>query len=660
MAPTTDWEHEYHDLVRETEVERDEIALSVDDLKQSLVLKGEKCGALQAQLSWAITERDAAREECDVLQQRLCAVHNALLYTEEATLELVATVADELALRTEQVADDAVISASVENELKQQLAVLESQCSQLRAQVGNEADSGANAETGHAAVKGRTEGPYDSRRKEKADRIGTLEKAYKEFDLDGNGHVGAHEMKILGVFRRKLGHKRGEWTDELNEKMMKAMGMDEARHISMDQFVTYFNEKLPRSPKDFEVTMAQFQLCAHEFRVTAGHPTFLTTEEEAQLQDVAGDLPLPRKNADIASMREEIKMVNNAMSPRSSAGNGSATKDSAESQSPPPVVVAQEVEGKKKEEKTGGWFEGWFEGDGEAEPEPEAPPTMQAEVSLPSEAPVTPRQVIDREAENVAKVREEMRTLNARAPGSPGLKPKVKPLPDWMEADKKPKKNPEQVKRAEDKKRQDIDDLRKQMKESAIPLETKKSVSPKRPVKALPDESMFKLPSKEDRSKEKEERRQKILKGVFKRFDWKHEGSIGSRGLKAVGEARRAAGHKEEAWTESQNLKLLRKIDSDDDGRISEDEFLAYFNKRLPQDAVQFESVVAELTAAARKSQVAAEETAKNEEKQKLKATTKQEEDPLTAGIRAEMKADRDKRKADKTGGGGYVGYARK
>ena len=47
---------------------------------------------------------------------------------------------------------------------------------------------------------------------------------YREFDLDGDGTVGASEMLALGKYRREMGQKGGEWTQAKNDYMMTAMG----------------------------------------------------------------------------------------------------------------------------------------------------------------------------------------------------------------------------------------------------------------------------------------------------------------------------------------------------------------------------------------------------------------------------------------------------
>ena len=56
---------------------------------------------------------------------------------------------------------------------------------------------------------------------------------------------------------------------------------------------------------------------------------------------------------------------------------------------------------------------------------------------------------------------------------------------------------------------------------------------------------------------------------VFKEFDWTEDGRIESSELFALGTARRTTGQKKGVWTEEQNRRLVAKIDTDGDGKLS-------------------------------------------------------------------------------------------
>ena len=42
-------------------------------------------------------------------------------------------------------------------------------------------------------------------------------------DLDRSGAVGEEELRVLGQARRKLGQKSGEWTKEMNQRLLQKM-----------------------------------------------------------------------------------------------------------------------------------------------------------------------------------------------------------------------------------------------------------------------------------------------------------------------------------------------------------------------------------------------------------------------------------------------------
>merc|ERR1711934_910182 len=95
------------------------------------------------------------------------------------------------------------------------------------------------AEQKKAKEKKDTEAPLSPRatkdraQKEKNDRRAVaLRKVYREFDLDGGGDVGGEEMLALGKARRKLGQKKGEWTQDMNQRLLENMGVDRRGAVS--------------------------------------------------------------------------------------------------------------------------------------------------------------------------------------------------------------------------------------------------------------------------------------------------------------------------------------------------------------------------------------------------------------------------------------------
>ena len=99
-------------------------------------------------------------------------------------------------------------------------------------------------------------------------RESVLRTVFNEFDLDGSGDVGEEEMFALGRKRRALGQKSGEWTLEMNRQMLRNMGVNAHGLVSQDDFVSYFDQKLPRDPEMFAAEVERFLQCAYELRDT--------------------------------------------------------------------------------------------------------------------------------------------------------------------------------------------------------------------------------------------------------------------------------------------------------------------------------------------------------------------------------------------------------
>ena len=97
-------------------------------------------------------------------------------------------------------------------------------------------------------------------------RLNELRRVYREFDLDGGGDVGEDELLQLGQTRRKLGQKEGTWTVEMNDRLMKKIGMNRNRSLPEDNFVKYFESSLSSDETEFNHTIKQFMECASACR----------------------------------------------------------------------------------------------------------------------------------------------------------------------------------------------------------------------------------------------------------------------------------------------------------------------------------------------------------------------------------------------------------
>merc|ERR1711934_208630 len=72
--------------------------------------------------------------------------------------------------------------------------------------------------------------------KESTMRKEALVGVFRDFDLDWSGTVDAAELKQIASKRRELGHKAGEWTDELNANLMRKLDKNGDGVIDTQEF----------------------------------------------------------------------------------------------------------------------------------------------------------------------------------------------------------------------------------------------------------------------------------------------------------------------------------------------------------------------------------------------------------------------------------------
>ena len=92
-----------------------------------------------------------------------------------------------------------------------------------------------------------------------------LQEVHRAFDCDQSGHIEAPEMLLLGKMRRKLGHKQGEWTQEMNDRLVTKMDSGGDGKIAEGEFVAHFDKTLPSDMIEFETIVAQFMEVARQF-----------------------------------------------------------------------------------------------------------------------------------------------------------------------------------------------------------------------------------------------------------------------------------------------------------------------------------------------------------------------------------------------------------
>lgn len=441
----------------------------------------------------------------------------------------------------------------------------------------------------------RSQRAYGKKSSERDDRREALQDVYRLFDLDGSGRVGKGEMFVLGQWRRKLGQREGEWTQDMNDTMMANMGVDSFGNINMRSFVKYFDEKLPHIPKDFADTIAQFTACASDLR------------HRIEPKIVSGGAPeLPALA--VVSLQEEMKAT-----PAISPPQASRPSPSLEPGHPERPSTAQRLEGSKTEDQ---------------------------------DSPERIEQL--RRLAEMEQLRSELKSVNTKSPPLTRVSP-IKPLPAWARDTRPTIKMPEHSEELKakiaEKNRREIEEIRRDMKtlnSSSVDhfhSRTSPSTSHGGPQKAMGADVDGRLPFRKPErdsavSKRKQEidrmrhtmkleeasspvrasrvsglgagfdpvgdlKRRRLLSKVFLKFDLDNSGAVDSRELKKLGTTRRTLGHKESVWRESRNLKLLRKIDANHDGQIDKEEFVAHFNEALPAGEADFATIIAQFMDAA-------------------------------------------------------------
>jgi len=88
--------------------------------------------------------------------------------------------------------------------------------------------------------------------------------------------------------------------------------------------------------------------------------------------------------------------------------------------------------------------------------------------------------------------------------------------------------------------------------------------------------------------------REMALHSIYQVFDWDGNSTVSAEELYELGVARRHLNHRSQTWTEEANTKLVKRIDTNKDGKIDPVEFVAHFSAALPSGRNEFEEVIAE------------------------------------------------------------------
>ena len=91
-----------------------------------------------------------------------------------------------------------------------------------------------------------------------ADRLTKLREVFKVFDSDNTNSLESSELLELGKARRSMGHKKGEWTEEMNARLVKEMDTDADGKVDEFEFSKHFEKALPHDEEEFNTIIAQF------------------------------------------------------------------------------------------------------------------------------------------------------------------------------------------------------------------------------------------------------------------------------------------------------------------------------------------------------------------------------------------------------------------
>jgi len=85
-----------------------------------------------------------------------------------------------------------------------------------------------------------------------------LREVFKVFDFDNTKSLESSELLELGRARRSMGQKKGEWTEEMNARLVKKMDLNLDGKVDEFEFAKHFEQALPRGEGKFNTIIRQF------------------------------------------------------------------------------------------------------------------------------------------------------------------------------------------------------------------------------------------------------------------------------------------------------------------------------------------------------------------------------------------------------------------
>jgi len=382
-----------------------------------------------------------------------------------------------------------------------------------------------------------------------------LRAVFAAFDEDGSGEVEASELLALGKARRSTGQKSGSWTEEQNARLIKRMDTNGDGGIDVEEFTKFFSSSLPRDPETFNGIMQQFMEVAKAIKSgkkEAPRPASASTMDRATARPTSAS----RKDRDADSRRHQEAQEKEAQVK-------AAARDAAEAR-----YKAREDAMREKQQGK--------QGMGDAERAKALKPVF-VQFDLDNDGLVEKWELL-----LLGKAR---RTLGQKH--GQWTEETNKRCVDRMDTDHDGNVDvnefvlhfSKQLSQDREEFLATVDDFMAVARECRAKNQSQtKPSSPKSPVSASKDERKV--------------LRTFMLDEVFNDFDIFGGGTVDAEELMILGQARRSTGQKSGTWTEEQNARLIKRMDTDGNGAIDKEEFATFFSESLPYDMEAFAEVI--------------------------------------------------------------------
>jgi len=382
-------------------------------------------------------------------------------------------------------------------------------------------------------------------------RVADLEDVHRAFDIDNSGFIEAKELMLLGQARRKLGQKEGEWTEEMNQRMLDRMDSHGNGKVDRQEFAKYFERILPENAAEFVKTIQEFKSVAAECAKMPPKRTQPSPRSKTPLQRVSvpsrfeSHMPSPEKRNQQKSAADQriidLELVHKEMDIDRSG-----------------FIEAHELmllgqARRKLEQKQGEWTEEM------------------------NERMVTR---MDTSGDGKVGAKEFAKYFDRTLPAAPSEFDRT--MKEFLAVAAHCQKNP--PKRG----------VRVPQSPTARAVNRVEKRTEPSPRNNTARESAPSVPAVMD-----SKRRLAELQTVHRAFDIDRSGFIEANELMLMGDARRRLGQKEGEWTEDMNKRMLARMDATGKGKVDAIAFATYFEKVLPADATEFTNTIKEFLSVA-------------------------------------------------------------